>query len=377
MEQVYRRARRTAGMVKRRVLRQGSGPISPVAYSAPAVTPALNGTRNGPFRVAIIGAGNQGGDIAKGVLSLGGAAVVAALADRSAPALESLKTRVSLPDTSFYDDAEKLFKAEQALDLVCIATNTPSHLPLARMAIDAGFKRLMIEKPMSTSVKAAKEFSAYAAEKGAVFAVNHGRRWSLDYAAIKRYIASSSMGSIRQMTVTFGSGGLGMVGVHFIDLVRYLIGSEIAWAVGHLDEATEPNRRGAEFHDPEGFGLLVFQNGARALLDFSQDLLYKGKFVSIETDYGRIEVDERRRQWTAVTQQGAFSFPFADRTASAHYAARVIASLLSGETPRANGQDGAAVIEAIMALHLSHERNHAPVTLPLDEAGQSKEIAFP
>lgn len=375
IQKVYRRARPIAGRIKRRVLGQGPKPASPVAYVAPAISPqAMNG-RTDPFRVAVIGAGNQGRDICTGTLKLAGAQVVA-VADRSAEALERLKTEVALPEARFYTDAAELFAQGQQVDLACIATNTLSHLPLARMAVEAGITRLMIEKPMSTSVAEARAFNAFCADRDVTVAINHGRRWSLDYTAIRRYLAAD-LGAVRQVTVTFGSSGLGMMGVHYLDLVRYLVGDELAWAVGHLDEETQPNKRGAQFHDPEGYGLLGFANGARAFIDFSQDLLYKGKFIVIQTEYGRIEVDERRKAWTVVNQQGRFTFPFVDSAASANYAARVVASLLSGEPPRADGADGVAALEAVIALHLSAQLGHAPVQLPLDEIQQQTEIAFP
>lgn len=375
VQKIMKKARPVAGRIKRRLLGK-TETVPPVAYEAPAVSAAAREAHGAPFTVAVIGAGNQGRDICKGVGRLDGVRVVA-VADRSDAALAALKEQVDLTGAQLYADAADMF-AGPPVDLVCVATNTPSHIPLARMAIEAGAPRVMVEKPLGTSPAKAREFLAFCEQHPAVrVVVNHSRRWSLDYAAVRRYLANGTLGPVRQATVTFGSSGLAMMGVHYIDLVSTFIGGDIAWVVGKLDKATEPNRRGAEFHDPEGYALLAYANGGRAFLDFSQDLVLKSKAVVLTAAQGRIEIDERNREWAVVSQQGRFSFPFVDSAASANYAARVIASILSDETPRATVADGVAVLEAVIGLHLSDQQGHQPVTLPLDDAAQQTEIAFP
>lgn len=375
INKVYKRGRRLASKVKRRLIPSQSGSVFTVPYQKPAIRPEVLRQRGRPFRAAVIGAGNQGRDVCLGLLQLEGVEV-AAVADRSADALAHLETEVNLPGTHFYQDAGELLQAE-LVDLVCIATNTPAHVPLARMAVEAGVKYLLVEKPVGTCSFSAREMVDAATAKGARLAVNHSRRWSLDYQAIRRYLETGQIGAVRQVYVAFGSGGLAMNGVHFIDLMRFLVNSEIAHVTGYLDAETAPNKRGAEYCDPSGHALFHFANGARGFLDCSADLLRKDSFVVIKTEHGRIEVDERARQWTVVGQDKRFVVPFSDSKTLAGKVARVVAELLSDEPPRSSGPDGVAALEAVVAAHLSHGQQHLPVPLPLTVEQQKTDIHFP
>lgn len=375
IKKAYNRGRRFAYRVKRRLLAQEPKAAITTPYVKPAIRSQSLEHHGGPFRVAIIGAGNQGRDIGLGLLQLEGAQVVA-VADRSEEALAQFQSRVSLPGARFYRDAQELLAAEP-VDLVCVATNTPSHIPIARLALDTSAKYLLVEKPIGTNPQQAREFVQACAEREKVLAVNHSRRWSLDYIAMKRYLASGRLGAVRQIYAAPGSGGLAMNGVHFIDLMRFFAGSEICWTVGYLDTVTQPNKRGADYYDPSGYGVLHFQDGARGFLDLSQDLLRKEGFLVIKTAHGRIEVDERAGSWTIVSQEGRLTVPFVDSKTLPGKAARVIADLLSCEPPRSSGEDGVAALEAVIAMHVSHQQNHQPVTLPLSHEQQAMDIPFP
>lgn len=375
INRMYKRSRRFASKVKRRLIPSQAGTVYIVPYQKPAVRPEVIRQRGAAFRAAVIGAGNQGRDICLGLQQLEGVEI-AAVADRSGDALSRLQTEVGLSGAHFYQDASELFQAEKP-DFVCVATNTPSHVPLARMAIEAGAKYLLVEKPIGTCPHAARELIALAESNSVRMAVNHSRRWSLDYQAIRRYLEAGQIGTVRQVYVAYGSGGLAMIGVHYIDLMRFLINSDIAAVTGHLDPETAPNKRGAEYCDPGGHALFHFANGARGFLDCSNDLPRKDSFLVIKTEHGRIEVDERARQWTVISQEKHFTVPFVDSKTLAGKVARVAAELLSGDTPRSGGPDGVAALDAVIAAHLSHQQQHQPVPLPLTPEQQMTDIHFP
>ncbi len=375
IKKVYSRGRRLAYRVKKRFLSSEPKAAITAPYVKPAIHPRSLKQHGGAFRAAIIGAGHQGRDIALGLLQLDGVQIVA-VADRSEEALAQFQSKIPLPYARFYRDAHELFSTE-AIDLVCVATNTPSHIPIACMALETSAPYLLVEKPIGTNPQQAREFVKACAERGKVLAINHSRRWSLDYLAMKRYLAAGRLGAVRHIYATPGSGGLAMNGVHFIDLMRFFVGSEIAWAVGYLDPVTAPNKRGADYFDPGGYGVLHFQDGARGFLDLSQDLLRKDGFLVIKTAYGRIEVDERTGSWTIVSQEGRSTISFVDSKTLAGKVARVVGDLLSCEPPRSSGADGVASLEAVIALHVSHQHNRQPVALPLNDEHRAIDIPFP
>lgn len=375
IKKVYHRGRTIAYRMKKRVFKSTPTAAVGVPFVKPAIRAEALARHGGKFRVAVIGAGNQGRDLSLGIRQLEGAELVA-VADRSEEALAKLKARLEMPDLAAFTDARELLDKTQ-VDLVCVATNTPSHVPLGNMALEAGAKYLLLEKPIGSHPAKARELVRACEERGVTLAVNHSRRWSLDYIAIKRYLAGGQLGEARHIYVGLGSGGMAMNGVHFIDLMRFFIPSDIAWVVGNLDEVTTPNKRGAEFYDPGGYALLAFANGARAFIDTSQDMLRKDSRIVIRAEHGMIEVSERERQWRVNGENLNFSVPFADAKSIPGMSARVIAGLLSGGKPASDGADGVAALETVIALHLSHNCDHQPVRLPLDSDGQMMEIPFP
>ena len=375
MNNIYKRGRRVASRVKHKLLTPQSPKTFTVPSTKPAISPQALERHGKSFRAAVIGAGNQGRDLCLGLLQLKGVEV-AALADRSPEALSRVQTQLALPQLQVYQDAKEMLDAQQ-FDLVCVATNTPSHVPLAMMALDAGVKYLLVEKPIGTNVHLARQLVDCAADKNVPLAIDHARRWSPDYQAMKHFIAAGEMGKVREIYVAFGNGGLAMNGIHFIDLIRFFIDGDISWVIGNLDPLVEPNKRGAEYHDPSGYILFSFADGARAFLDFSSDLIRRDGLMVIKTEHGRIEVDERARQWTVVTQTSQFSVPFVDSKNIPGKVARVAAELLSGIPPRSDGSDGVAALEVVLAAHLSHGLGHQPVYLPLSDEHQSFEVRFP
>ena len=304
-------------------------------------------------------------------------AEIVAIADCSPGALARLRQQVSLPSTRFYNDAQELLDAEE-VDLVCVATNTTSHLAIARLAVEAGVQRLIVEKPIGDQVAAARQLAQLCHERRVKMAVNHSRRWSNDYAAIRRCIDHGYIGTLRQVYAVPGPGGLAMTGVHFLDLIAYLAYTQIAWVMGFLDTVDKPNKRGPQFKDPGGYALLGLANGVRGYLDVSDDLSRKGKFSILQGDAGRIEVDERQGQWHLINAMfNRQTFRFSDTTKPAGYFAKVAAEMLSDVAPSCGAEEGVAALEAVMAVHLSNGRNHEQVCLPLQGEDSELKLPFP
>src|SRR5204863_249669 len=83
----------------------------------------------------------------------------------------------------------------------------PSHIALATLAIEAGVRRVVVEKPLSVSVAACRQLAEVADRAGAMVVVDHGRRWSPDYRSIRAYIERGHIGAVRHVSVVGGAGG--------------------------------------------------------------------------------------------------------------------------------------------------------------------------
>ena len=329
------------------------------------------------FRVAVVGAGNQGIAQCIGLKSIKGVEL-AGLADVNAAKLDAASERLRLARTACFSDASKMLEELGAVDLFSVATTSPYHVALGRLALQAGVKRILLEKPIDNSLAAAKAFQKEASGEGAAVWVNHSRRWMLDYRAVKRCIDRGMIGCPRSITITIGKGELAMHASHYFDLCRYIFNSDAAWGRGFLEPIKTPNQRGAEYEDPSGYCLFTFQNGARAFVDFSSDLSDKDPIVTIKGTTGKIVVDEYNWFWTVQDlAHRVWKVPFTETMKSSVVLPRVVCSILSDETEGCSVQDGIAALEMVVAAHLSHRAGGTPVHLPLSEHEYDLGLTFP
>ena len=328
------------------------------------------------FRVAVIGAGAMGRDQCLGMQKIAQVEIVA-VADRNNEAIERIQRQVNLSKTRFYSDAAELFDKEE-IDLVCIATNTNSHIMLTEMAIDKRIPRIIIEKPIGNNVHKAYNLVNKIEGSKIKVAVNHSRRWSNTYVAIKKCILMGYIGNLKQIYSIPGPGGFAMVGSHLIDIAAFLGDSKIKWAAGSLDKEIGPNKRGIDFFDPGGYATLGLENNIRIYIDLSEDLIRKSKFMVLYGESGRIEIDERTGIWHLINDMfQRKSFSFIGPVKPAEYFTKVVLEILSSEPSSCSADDSLNTLEAIIAIHISDNRNYQRIYLPLDTEDDKMELNFP
>ncbi|MFI9772688.1 Gfo/Idh/MocA family protein [Streptomyces sp. NPDC052415] len=173
--------------------------------------------------------------------------VLAAIAGRDAGAVRAAA------DKHGWAAAETDWRALLARDdvqLVDVCTPGDSHAEIAIAALEAG-KHVLCEKPLANSVAEAEAMVAAAeAARGrgqlAMVGFNYRRVPALAYA--RRLIAEGRLGTLRHVRVTYlqdwlvdpdfpltwrlqrehaGSGALGDLGAHIVDLAQYLAGEEL------------------------------------------------------------------------------------------------------------------------------------------------------
>ncbi|MFF5970945.1 Gfo/Idh/MocA family protein [Streptomyces sp. NPDC012769] len=140
--------------------------------------------------------------------------------------------------------------ARDDVQLVDVCTPGDSHAEIAIAALEAG-KHVLCEKPLANSVAEAEQMTAAAeaaAERGQIAMVgfNYRRVPALSFA--RRLIADDRLGVLRHVRVTYlqdwlvdpgfpltwrlerehaGSGALGDLGAHAVDLAQYLAGEPL------------------------------------------------------------------------------------------------------------------------------------------------------
>ena len=143
--------------------------------------------------------------------------------------------------TRLYTDEETMLRELPEIDAVTVCTWNSAHAPCTIAALKAG-KHVLCEKPMATSAAEAREMLAAAKESGKLLMIGFVRRYGNDCSIVKDYIDQGFFGDIYYTKATylrrngcpggwfgdkaFSAGGpLIDLGVHVIDLTRYLLGN--------------------------------------------------------------------------------------------------------------------------------------------------------
>jgi len=277
-----------------------------------------------------------------------------------APAIPVRKTIVDVSDAIAAEAAQRFgFEKSSSdwrsviedpeIDIIDIATPNHLHAEIAIAAAAAG-KHIISEKPLARSGEEAKTMYDAVKNAGIVHMVAFNYRRTPAVALAKKYIDEGAIGDILNFRGTYlqdwsadpdgplswrfqksiaGSGSLGDIGTHVVDLARYLCG-EITqvntqlktWVktrplqAGGVDklgastkDATAP--RGEVDVDDEVLSLLEFQNGAIGSLEATRNAHGRNNFLTFEIhgSLGSIYFNYERRDELQV----AFASDQADR----------------------------------------------------------------
>lgn len=179
------------------------------------------------------------------------------------------------------------------IDLVDIVTPGESHAEIAIAAARAG-KVVFCEKPLANSVPEAERMLAAATKAGVLHMLCHNYRRAPAVVLAKQLIARGELGDIRHYRGTYlqgwltdpahprtwrleksraGSGALGDLASHSVDLARFLVG-EIAEVAGHLETfvrqrplAGNPKKTGRVTVDDAATALVRFKSGAMGTIE--------------------------------------------------------------------------------------------------------------
>ena len=231
-----------------------------------------------------------------------GAAEIVAVADVDEVSARNAAKQFGAQYT--FDDYRELLQAP--IDAVSICTPNAYHEPVALAALDAG-KHVICEKPLALDYAGAKRMAERAAASGLKHAVNFRYRWVPAAGYVRDLIEAGELGEIyhvhahyfngtlhdpqtpirwRQTRAAAGTGVLGDLGSHLIDLCRWWVG-EVTSVQGHL-RTFNPKRPlvggGIGEVDVDDFmnAHLAFANGAEGLLSASQCAIGRNNHQRIE-----------------------------------------------------------------------------------------------
>ncbi len=267
------------------------------------------------------------------------------------------------------------------IDVVCIATNGPSHAALAEQAMNAGARYLMVEKPMGCSISECDRILTQARETGTRVAVDHVRRHAPVFLWLQDRIASGDWGEPRAIWIQRPGIGLGCNATHSFDAVRLITGREVRRVVGWVDKPVGRNPRGERFVDPGGMAILELDGGARATVVQIEDGAGPNS-IEIDMTAARIRMDERSGQIEVIQRdlsvkpgpgrppvflEGEVPEGLSASTPMPVMISGCLEGLISGEPMISDGVHGRSSVEILVATYLSHQRGNVPVALPLND----------
>ena len=143
--------------------------------------------------------------------------------------------------TRLYTDEAKMLAELPEIDAVSVCTIHAAHAPCVIMALNAG-KHVLCEKPMAMNAKEAQDMIDASVKNGKKLMIGFVRRFGNDTAVVKDFINNGNVGEIYFAKASYlrrngnpggwfgnkalsGGGPLIDLGVHVIDLTRYLMGN--------------------------------------------------------------------------------------------------------------------------------------------------------
>ncbi len=203
--------------------------------------------------------------------------------------------------------------ARDDIDVVDIVTPGDTHAEIAIAALEAG-KHVLCEKPLANSVAEAEamtDAAARAAEKGVRSMVGFTYRRVPAATFARDLVAAGRLGEIRQVRAAYrqdwlmdaeapltwrmqkdraGSGSLGDIGAHAIDLSEYITGLRLGSVSGILDTIVAERPLLAE-----GVGLSGTASSERGAVTVDDIALFAGRYGGSGTGYAPLGTFEATR----------------------------------------------------------------------------------
>lgn len=335
-------------------------------------------------KIAIVGLGGMGRRHCQAVKLVEGAELKA-ICDLN----EGLFAEVQkdYPNAKGYTDYKKML-AEEDLDLVVVATTGPFHYDVAIAAAQAKVKAILCEKPMTTSIRKAKEIIETCQANQVRLAVNHIRRWSSTYLKLKSLIKEGIIGDIRHFFFEFGGGQFASNGGHVLDTIRFLTDENPEKVFGFIDQTGTPSPRGPQYKDPGAYGMMWFSGGVKVFFNMSEDYGCSSYF-EILGSVGRIIIDEKINRfeiWSRKLEDR--DLPFTKRPTMEQVpfvgagndmieiSKNAMQELLGDGEISCTGLDGLMSLQMAIAVHYSHEQQNGIVDYSLPKDWEDKEFSF-
>lgn len=299
--------------------------------------------------------------------------------------------------TRLYTDEAEMLAALPEIDAVSVCTWNSAHAPCAIMALNAG-KHVLCEKPMATNVEDAEAMMAAAKANNKLLMIGFVRRFGRDADTVLDLIGNGNLGEVYYAKAQnirrngapggwfgdksrSGGGPLIDLGVHSIDLVRYLLGKPRAVSVygatfsklgnrAHIKSSKAYISAGSAKNDvfdceDLASAMIRFDNGTVLSLEmsFSLNIAEPQNYIQLFGSAGGVKLADRVElsgemdgYLTNITLEGktAFALDEAFNREISHFL-----TCAAGETECRNpAADGVELMRILTAIYRSAECGH-------------------
>ena len=251
-------------------------------------------------------------------------------------------------------------------DLWSICTAPQSHLALVQLALANGARGIWCEKPLADTLVAAAGIVRACETMGVALMVNHSRRFDRFHQDLARRLQTGEWGRVERVLIHY-TRGIANYGTHAFDLLRLLVGDEIA-CLSACDD----------LHEADADPSLTVRGITRRGLPFALLPTRRAHYDSLEVDVwasaGRVTITHLGRgvrqyrvgpspDWdepaVLLETPGEFLHGMHGMTCAA--VSNLIAYIEAGEPLLSSGRDGLAALAAVCAAERSAARSGQPV----------------
>lgn len=236
------------------------------------------------MKILIIGAGRMGVRHAQGVKSIDAVTEVV-VSDISEVALEAARKLINDRRFQYCLTADLLSKF-RSFDTCIIAATAVNRIELIQIAEQFSCKDILVEKPLGQSMEQVAELGEYVRSHQLNCAVNLNMRLYDSFIKLKDDLVSkNTLHGPKTITINTGTLGIGANGIHYLDLLFFLLDADVANLVSaEIDQTLIPSGRGSQFGDFGGWAVIKF---------YSKDIFAGTVFISmssVSTVFGAWEI---------------------------------------------------------------------------------------
>lgn len=292
-----------------------------------------------------------------------------------------------------YSDYNEVLRNNE-IDAISVCTSNSTHAPITIEALKAG-KHVLCEKPMAVNLDEAWNMIQTARENGKFLMIGHNQRFASAHKKAKEILLSGQMGRILTFRTCFGHAGpeywsadkgrhtwffkknlaamgsMGDLGVHKIDLIRWLIGDEIDEVYATLSVRDKRNESG-ELIDVDDNALCILKSSTGIAGSMTCSWTYYGQqndSTVLYCENGVLRIfDNQDYQLIQEMRNGdrIYHKTEENQTNSSQHKSGVIDSfvdsIINATEPVISGEEGYETLNTVLACIESNEKK-APVKI--------------